>query len=63
MVTGDVADLMGVTAARVHQLDDVLRPLRRENGHRRYDPRRVLAVIKRRRRGPVSNPAPRSRAL
>ena len=38
LASGDVADYLRVTVRRVHQLDDVLQPARRENGHRRYDP-------------------------
>lgn len=59
MIASDVAEAFGVTPARIHQLDHVLRPIRKSNGAKRYDPRRVLALLEERKR----NPAPRSRAL
>ena len=62
MVVGDVAEVLGVTVTRVHQLDAVLPPARRASGHRRYDPRRVLAVLRQRQRAQNTDPAPRSRA-
>lgn len=43
MTSGDVARVLGVTDERVRQLDAELKPIRRENGQRRYDP----AVVKR----------------
>jgi DNA-binding transcriptional MerR regulator len=42
MTTADVARALGLSVERVRQLDEQLRPVRREGTqHRRYDPARV----------------------
>lgn len=48
MTVGDVARALGVSVARIHQLDAELAPVRGQAGHRRYDPAQVEAVAKRR---------------
>lgn len=37
MTIGAVAEAINRSVARVKQLDDVLKPVRGKNGHRRYD--------------------------
>lgn len=51
MTTSTVARMLGVGVERVRQLDADLRPIRRPNGHRYYDPAIVDAY--RRSRGRV----------
>lgn len=41
MTTGDVARALGLSVARINQLDEKLQPARLPNGHRRYDPAQV----------------------
>lgn len=48
MTTADVAEAFGVSVVRIRQLDSELQPVRRPNGHRRYDPRVVEQVLARR---------------
>lgn len=44
MSTGDVARVLGVTDETVRARDDELKPVRRPNGRRYYDPRIVERV-------------------
>lgn len=48
MTVGDVARALGLSVARVQQLDDELRPARSASNQRRYDPAAVEACAKRR---------------
>ncbi len=48
MTSGDVGRALGITDERVRQLDDELKPRRRENGRRYYHPKRVALIAKRR---------------
>ncbi|HYD83755.1 MAG TPA: MerR family transcriptional regulator [Opitutus sp.] len=48
LTIGDVAKALGLSTARVNQLDAVLRPVRRENGHRRYAAADVERLMKER---------------
>lgn len=48
MAIGDVAEVLGVCTQRVRQLDGELEPVRGRQGYRRYDPRVVERVAKRR---------------
>ena len=48
MTSGDVGRVLNVTDERVRQLDDELKPIRRENGRRYYDPKVVAEVAERR---------------
>jgi hypothetical protein len=50
MSSGDVGRVLGVTDERVRQLDDQLKPIRRANGRRYYDPRVVESVANERAR-------------
>lgn len=52
MTTAAVARLLGLGVERVRQLDVELRPIRRPNGHRYYDPSIVEAYRSTRRRSP-----------
>jgi hypothetical protein len=47
MSSTDVASVLGLTKARVRQLDDELKPLRLKNGWRSYEPTRVALVAAR----------------
>lgn len=49
LLTQDVANRLGVSATRVHDLDDVLQPVRTPNGTRIYSAERVDAVAAERR--------------
>jgi DNA-binding transcriptional MerR regulator len=44
MKTRDVATRLGITRQGVHKLDSTLRPIRRANGYRAYDPAIVEIV-------------------
>ena len=48
MPSGDVARALGVSDERVRQLDHELKPHRREDGVRRYDPKVVKRVAEQR---------------
>lgn len=48
MTPGDVARVLGVSPDWVRTMDRDLKPVKIENGHRRYDPTVVERVAKRR---------------
>jgi hypothetical protein len=50
LTMSDVREMLGgVTAQRIHQLDDVLKPIRKGTQHeRRYDPAVVAAYVAKR---------------
>ncbi len=51
MTTSAVARMLGLGVERIRQLDAELRPIRRPNGHRYYDPA-VIEAYQRSRRIP-----------